>query len=304
MLGLAAFAGTDPWTLQPGHHDLRVGVEYGGYRTLAERNGETLSVGTPVRAVEVFGIYRVGLIEDLDVELVLPYETVWVQRSAYPICRGDRPEGWCDLSHGVGDISATVRYRLLDETQYRPVSFTALLMAQTGAAYAGQRGRLSRLGDGQTDLGIGFVLGRTGASETGRWYRVFADVGYFYRFGVGQIDGKKAPADELRFGADLQAAPARWFGVGAQIRGFNRLGGIDLFETELGTDNAWVALDALHVQAGPKISLYTDNGWAMYTSFLFTAVAINSPKDLASISFGIGKQVRARRKPGPPGSGE
>ena len=297
LLAGAALAGSGPWTLPPGHHNVYVGGDVGGFQNISNGAGGSFKLGTPIRGAQVLGAYTVGLAEGVDVEVVLPFERVWAVYSAYPVCVDGRPEGWCETTQGLGDAGLRVRFRLLDEGAYRPVTLSARLLARTGAAYANNRGRLTTLGDGQTDVGAGLAIGRTDASDGGRWYRMSASASYWYRFGVAEVDGRKAPADEISFGADVLASPVRWVGAGFAVYGFTRLGGLDLVDAEVGSLNGWVSLNAAQVRVGPVLAFYTDSDWTFFSSVVFTAASRSSPKDLTSVSVGVGRYFRKKGDP-------
>jgi hypothetical protein len=295
LLAGAALAGSGPWTLQPGHHNVYVGADYGGFREISNGNGGEITLGTPIRGGQVLGAYTAGIADGLDVEVVVPVERAWATQSTSSFCLDGRPPRWCATTTGLGDVGLQLRYRLLDEAAYRPVTLSVRLLGRSGAAYARQRSRLTTIGDGQTDVALGLAIGRTDVVD-GRWYRVSASTSYWYRFGVGQVEGRKAPADEISFGADAIGSPVRWVGVGVALAGFNRLGGVDLTEADIGSDNAWVGLDAAQVRVGPKLAFYTDSGWTFFSSVMFTAATRNSPRDLVSVSVGIGRYIRPRQQ--------
>lgn len=300
LLAGAALAGSGPWTLPAGHQNVFVGGDYGAFRNIANGSGGSARLGSALRHVQLHGVYTVGLVEGFDVEVLLPYERAWATAPETGFCVEDRPGDWCDTTQGLGDASLMMRLRLLDEGSYRPITASVRIMARTGAGYASQRSRLTTLGDGQTDVGAGLAVGRTGASGGGRWYRVSAASSYWYRFGVGRLDGKKIPADEISFGLDVIGSPVRWFGLGGSIGGFTRLGGVALTEAEIGSPNAWVSLDAAQVMAGPELAFYTDNGWTFYGTARFTLASRSSPRDLTMGSVGIGRYIRRRaRNEGP-----
>lgn len=297
LWAVTAWAGPGPWILEPGEHDVYLGAETGRFRRVGTSGGP-IKLGTALHTAQLSGVWTVGLAKAVDLQVLVPVEAAWVADPDAGFCVSDRPEAWCAPTSGLGDVAARLQLRLLDERSYRPVTVSLRASARTGAAYAGRRTRFTTLGDGQTDLGAGLAIGR-GGSRGDHWYRVAAAGQYWLRLGVGQIDGRKVPADEIGFGTDLMASPVRWIGLGAAVSGFHRLRGLPLAQADIDGPLNWVSLAATHVRAGPQVALYTESRWTVFSTVQVSVYARNTPSDGVSVTIGVGRSFR-RREPSPP----
>jgi hypothetical protein len=281
-----AMAGEGPWTLQAGQHNLYVGFQsyqYGEY----DSGGSPAELDTDVIATGVVGVWTYGLFEGLDMELQVPYESARVGNPRSDACRDAPRAGWCDPTSGIGDLGILVKTRLADEVFRAPVTVSALWGARTGEAYSSKRGRLTNLGDGQTDFGGALSVGRTDVLGRG-WYRVSGEAGYWWR--VPNITTPdKYPADELRYNFSAIVAVVPSISIGPAVYGFQRLGGVDLGEADLSSINGFSSLDAAQVQAGGKLGLHPPGSLGTVTlGILRTVAARNNPTDTLAVSFGVG----------------
>jgi len=304
LLALAqpAIAGSSPWTLPRGHHNVFLGGELGGYGKIPNAQGDPVALSTRVGAAKVFGTYGIGLANGFDVELLLPFERAWVANEDGGFCSGGaRPDDWCQATAGLGDVALTARIRLLDEASYRPFTVTARVVARSGQAYASSRHRLTSLGDGTNDVGAGLSVGRTGASKGGAWYRLSLASDFWYRFAVGQVDGNKVPANEVSANIDAIGSPVFWLGLGASAAGFHRLGGAPLSSpaTPIGHPLTWVGLRASQVRVGPTVALYSLDGWTLFTNASFTAWSKSAPTDITSFTLGVGRYIGGKDESSP-----
>ncbi|MFK7930686.1 MAG: hypothetical protein AB8H79_21045 [Myxococcota bacterium] len=289
----AAFAGagTGPWTLDAGEHNAYVGVDYGQFQTIGRPGQDAAKLQTGLNAAQVTGVWTAGIIDGVDMELVVPLKRAWATDDRTSFCVQSRPDDWCEPTQGVGNVGLHFRGRLLSEDNFRPITLSARLGLRTGAAYAGQRGRLTTLGDGQTDLGAGLSIGRTGTAGKA-WYRVSMAADYWLRFRLATTDGRRVPGDELAAGVDALGSPVPWLGMGVSAAGFHRLWGVGLGDVRLGDRDAWVSLAASHVRVGPKVAFYTKNHWTFFSTVQFTAAAKNAPSDMIWGTVGVGRFFR------------
>lgn len=281
-----AQAGEGPWTLQQGEHNLYFGLQsfrYGDY----DAGTSSAELDTEVIATGLVGVWSYGLAEGLELELQLPYESARVGNPRAEACTSAPRRKWCAPNAGLGDAAILVKTRLVDEVYAAPLSVSAVWGVRTGEAYSQTRGRLTNLGDGQTDLGGTLTAGRTDVLGSG-WYRVAASVGYWYHLPHVAVPDK-VPADELRFDLNASVAIVPSVSIGPAVYGFHRLGGVDIAQADLSSINGFSSLDAMQVQAGGKLSLHPPGALGTVTvGVLRTVAARNNPTDTLALCFGVG----------------
>lgn len=197
-----AQAGDGPWTLNSGEDSLFLGVSTFRYADFDDGTGNIRTLGDGVTATGAVGVFTTGLADGIEAEFVLPYERVRVNDRASDSCMA-RPADFCRPSAGIGDLSATVKFRLLNEAWRSPVTVSTALGARSGELYSNDRSRLTTLGDGQTDVGGGLSVGRSDLLGSRGWYRIGAWGWYWYRFPhAGDTWSTKVPADEIQYSAE------------------------------------------------------------------------------------------------------
>lgn len=283
----AALAGDGPWTLGPGEHNAFLGYDYYRYGHL-DAGGHEAPLPTGLTASGLTGVGTFGVRDGVEVELKLPYERVRANDPDAEGCVTDRPEDWCRTTAGLGDLGGQLKLRALNELYGPPVTLAINLGFRSGEAYAARRGRLTTLGDGQTDVGLGLSSGRTDVLGQG-WYRASADLWYWRRFANATEGDQKIPADELS-GA-VAALFSLWpsFAFGPAAHGFWRLGGVDVAQADFNDLDVWASLDARQVQVGGKLGVYSSGrGPTVSLTVLRTVLAHNNPSDTLVISAGLG----------------
>lgn len=283
----AALAGDGPWTLAPGEHNAFVGIDYYRYANI-DAGGQDAALPTGLTAAGLTGVWTFGVRDGVDAELKVPYERVRANDPEAEGCVTDRPADWCKTSAGLGDLGGQLKVRALNELYGPPVTLSVNLGFRSGEAYAARRGRLTTLGDGQTDVGFGLSSGRTDVLGQG-WYRAGADLWYWRRFANAVERDHKIPADELSgaFAVLFSVWPS--FAVGPAAHGFWRLGGVDVAEADFNDLDVWASLDARQIQLGGKLGVYSPSGGPTVSlTVLRTVLAHNNPSDTLVISAGLG----------------
>ena len=163
---------------------------------------------------------------------------------------------------------------------------------RSGEAYAATRDRLTTLGDGQTDLGVGLEAGRTDVLGHG-WYRVSAGLRYWYRLPVRSAEVH----DQVDWQIVGLIAPVGGIAFGPAVHAFTRLGGLSLAQADFGAPDVWASLDARQVQVGAKVCLFAQgDGPTLSLSVLQTVYARNNPADTQVISAGLGWNLGVREE--------
>ena len=296
LLAPSAHAGGGPWTLNAGEHNVYVGLDYFRYRKFRGEGAAMDELDTGLTAAGATAVWTIGMAKDVEVELKLPFEMVRANDASVAGCTEARPEDWCEPTANVGDLGASVKWRIVDELYESPVSVSVSGGFRTGEAYSNTRGRLTTLGDGQTDVGAGVAVGKTGRAGRG-WYTSAAEAWYFYRFGNTTVGGRKVPADELAFSAEALWAFHPRVAIGPAFFGFTRLRGVGLGDIDYMSMDGWSSLKATQLKVGGKAAIFsTDGGPTVVISGLMTVHARNNPADTLALGFGVGwffpKKVR------------
>lgn len=288
LTGIAS-AGGGPWTLNPREHNVYVGFDHFRYETYRGSTSTQRTVASPIAATAVGGSWTIGLANDLEFEVRAPIEFVRVTDPNAEGCITDRPEDFCETSLNVGDLYGAVKWRFVDELYRSPVSMALVMSMRSGEFYAPERGRLTSLGDGTTDIGLGLSIGKTASVGRG-WYTASADVRYHYRFpNTGGFFGEKVPTDELEFSAEGLWAFHPRFAVGPAVFGFTRMGGADFDDIDFFDEDGFASLAGTQLKAGAKLAIFgTDGGPTVSFTVARTFYARNNPTDTLSVSAGIG----------------
>ncbi|MBX2797060.1 MAG: hypothetical protein KTR31_05315 [Myxococcales bacterium] len=296
-----AMAGSGPWTLEPGEHNVYVGTDYFRYASFRGDDGE-VAMRTRITSAGGTAVWTFGMAYGLEGELDARYESVRVRDPADAFCTMlDVPDDWCAPTHGLGDVGARLKWRFLDEAFGAPFSASVHLGFRSGEAYANRRGRLTTLGDGSTDLGGGLSVGRAGTLGASGWYQMSIDATYFYRFANQNADIGRVPTDEVNTEASLLVSLRPSVGIGPTVAGFWRVSGRALRpeEADFFDPDYWGSLQAAQLKVGGKLGVYSiDNGPTISVSVLQTVWARNNPADTLSLSLGIGQWVQARNRAG------
>lgn len=291
-ISIAALAGDGPWVLEPGATNLFLGLDYVTYGTLRNPDGSTMDLGSGLTGAGPLLVVTRGLIPAVEIELKLPYERVRANQPDSAFCTTDRPSDWCAVTAGLGDVTLLTKLRVLDEARLNPLSASLLVGARSGEAYSEHRGRITTLGDGQTDVGLGLGVGRAAGLGAG-WYRVSASAAYWYRLPHRRAGGLKIPSDEITATADLLLAPSSSVGFGLAGTGFWRLAGLDVAEADFNQIDGFASLRGEQIKAGLKAAVFGERGLTLFATGLRTVYAVNNPIDTLAVSIGIGAYLPA-----------
>ena len=282
-----AFAGSGPWTLAPGESNVFLGldqVRYGKVDTV----GGVRDLGGGVSAVSLKGVGTVGLRDGVELEAVLPWTRARHQDPSSALCNGPgRSDDFCGVTSSLGTVQVTAKGRLLDEGQLRPVTLSVAAAVRSAEASSETRGRLTAIGEGQTDVGASVSVGRTAGMARAGWYRASAQVGYWYRLPLAT--GPKVPADDLDADAAFIMSPVKAFALGPAAAMFYRLGGEDLSaDIDLSDPNGFASLQAAQLKVGGQVAVFGQGGLTLSAAVYATAWARNNPTDTTTLSVGLG----------------
>ncbi len=284
----SARAGDGPWTLNPGELNLYLGGDYFRYGRFHDGQGEVTDLGSPLTAASLTGVASLGLLPGMEVELVVPFESVRANDPESEFCVDGPRTDWCEATAGIGDVGAQIKGRMLDELVGSPISVSLAAGMRSGEAYSPRRGRLTTLGDGQTDIGAGLSAGRSAGVASRGWYRASVTSWYWYRFPNDvEVDGKK-PGDEISAAAELTLSPGPPWAVGPAVYGFFRPRGVDVADADFSQLDGFSSLRASQLKIGAKLGIFGVRGRTVSVSVLRTVYARNNPSDTLALSLGIG----------------
>ena len=291
-----AEAGSGPWTLEARENNVYVGADYYRYGRFNGAGSQGTELATGITAAGLTGVWTMGLAYGIEAEGLVSFESVRPNQPAD--CPALGGPDFCEPTAGLGDIAARLKWRFVDEAYGAPVSMAVSGGVRSGEAYAAKRGRLTTLGDGQSDVGAGLSVGRTDSLGRG-WYRANLDLGYWYRFPNATIDGTKAPADEVGGAFDLMLSPHARFALGPSVAGFSRVGGqpFDVRTADFSNPDVWNSLAASQLKVGVKVGVFSvDNGPTVSITVLQTVLAANNPSDTLAVSVGVGQWLQAKER--------
>ncbi|MCB9670038.1 MAG: hypothetical protein H6734_11240 [Alphaproteobacteria bacterium] len=287
-----ALAGDGPWTLAAGDTNVFVGVtslRFTGFNDGVERT--PIALPTAIVATDLRAVVTRGLVRGVEAEAQVPWRHVRATQSESPGCTTDAPRpDFCVTSKGLADVVLKVKGRLLDEAALRPLTVSLALATRIGEAYADERGRLTKRGDGQVDVGAQLSLGRTGALGSQGWYQVAATGSYFYRFPHQPAvdDQPKIPSDEVGGDGGFVVSPRGWWSVGPLVTHFSKLRGYNVTAAPLATLDGFASLYGHQTKVGGRIGIHSADGFTVSISGLATVFALNNPYDTTAISVGVG----------------
>ena len=283
LIAATASAGSGPWVLGQGHHNVYLGTESQQYTTYRVE-GEDRELGDGFSTFGAQAIVGFGLSSRIEAEARLPWYRTRALDTSNDLCVDSR----CKASQGVGAFELGVKALVLDELYGPPVSVSAGLELRQGELTARTRDRLTNLGEGTVDVGGALCVGRAaGLGETGV-YAVSAKLGYRYRLPVDELDGDPVPGAEYHTQVDAVAGTASVSG-GPSLLGMWRPSGVGFDEVDK-SDPDWLgSLSVSSVLAGGKLLIAGDSHYVTLALSAYHSVAAsNNPSDLWVLGVGVG----------------
>lgn len=282
-----AAAGDGPWALPAGASNVYVGTYYVRFDTV-DTQGGAVGLDEGVATNGLVGVLSLGLTEQIEAEAsVSAVRSRHLDPGSATCTRPGRPDDFCALSQGFGPGSLSVKGLLLDEAQLRPLSVSVSGRLRSSDWVSEARGRLTALGEGQTDLGAVVSAGRTATMGDTSWYKVHLDVGYWHRL---PLEGPpKVPGDEIVARMGSLMAPTGVWAVGPVVDFLLRPSGSDLGqEVDLSNPNGFASLRVGQLKVGGTAAVIGERGVTVSVSGYGTAWAWNNPTDSFVVSAGLG----------------
>jgi hypothetical protein len=305
ILGLSvslAIAGTGPWVMSPGAASVYGGVEVQQFSRLATSSGsgaeDVISVDQGVSTLGVKVIGAVGIVRGVQVEAELPWFAVNAHTTDGPLCSA-LGLGACAPTQGIGVPVVRLQGQILDEVYGAPFSLSLGLDARFGQLTAGDRERITNLGEGTFDLEPRLSAGVVGGFWGG-YASVAADAGFRYRFPMrrdfpGQIGA--IPGYEITHNSEILWTPRSLISFGPSFSLLWRPDGVDVETTDMSDVDRFAALRVLSANLGGKVILRFGERFAANVSVFHTAYAVNNPTNVLAISAGL--SMRLSRPPRP-----
>jgi len=287
-LGLSrpALAGGGPWVVGAGNTQLYLGFEAQRFTRLAIQVGGSRQVVGVDEGVTSFGtkaIATVGLTPAFDIEVEVPWDYVFANRTDGPVCTA-LGLGACRPTRGVGVLAMRAKVLAADELAGAPVSMSLGADLHYGGFTAKDRQRITNLGEGTLDMGLFGTVGRSGSLGTGYW-NAWAEAAWRHRVPInrdypGPVGALPVPGDELHLQAEAMFAPQLEISVGPAVDLLWRYGGLNWDELALGDVDRLAALRIFTLRAGAKMSVWNGHDVSWTVGVLRTLWTVNNPSDV------------------------
>ncbi|MCB9777589.1 MAG: hypothetical protein H6742_03410 [Alphaproteobacteria bacterium] len=290
-----AHAGSGPWVLGRGDHTLYLGVEGQRFDHLAQSTGsgsdDVLDVGQGVQTFGVKAIGTIGVLDRMEVELAVPWQSVRQNHTESFPCQ-DLTLDACKATKGLGIVRGRAKVVALDELFGPPVTLSFGGELRLGQATAPDRERITNRGEGSMDAGAFVVVGRSGGLGQQGYWSAYLEGGGRYRSASGTVVGVEAPGPEVWSEAQLLLSPGRLLAVGPEIGWLWRPTGHDVEDMLTNLDivldvDRFGSLNIMSLQAGGKAIVRASDATTVSFGLSHTAYAINNPTDVWAADLGV-----------------
>jgi hypothetical protein len=151
---------------------------------------------------------------------------------------------------------------------------------------AGDRHRLTAIGEGTTDLYGSVFVGRAGSV-----YATWLGVTYYHRFPVAYLrylGGLKVPGDDINIMGDALVYPRSAIGLGPSFDVLHRTTGVNWGDVQNQDMDRYTALAVTTVKVGGKLSVRSHKYITFNASAFTTLYARNNPGDGFNVGVGVG----------------
>ena len=274
LVGMTAMAETLP----KGSHSVYSGVSYGTWSSF-ESKGNEKSLPQDAIATQILSRtqYTYGSHERFDMSIVLPVSSVSVDNLS---------GGMFDTTTGLGQVGLGANMALFDQKDF---SLTGSMGLYTGAFHAENRGRLTNIGDGSTQVRAGVSASQLWEVNSG-YLNINARGGYIFKIPSTLEFDPKYPADDITYELSLGGG-YKGYTASIFIDGFQRLNGVDYPATSVDSIEAFTALQSSQVKVGINDSI-TINDWTLSGYIATSVLATNNPMDERIGGIGIGYLIQ------------
>ena len=274
MTGMTAMAGT----LSKGTHSVYSSVSYGTWSSF-ESKGDEKSLPQNAMVTQILSRtqYTYGIHERFDLSIVLPVSSVSVSELS---------GNMFETTTGLGQTGIGSNIGLFEQNS---LQITGAVGVYTGAFHAENRGRLTNIGDGSTQLRAGVSASQLWEVNSG-YVNINAKGGYIFKIPSTLDFDPKYPADDVTYGLSVGGG-YKGYTASVFIDGFQRLNGVDYPATSVDALDAFTALKASQLKVGLSDSI-TVSDWTVSGYVASSVMARNNPMDELIGGIGIGYLIQ------------
>ena len=274
ITGMTAMAGT----LSKGTHSVYSGVSYGTWSSF-ESKGDEKSLPQNAMVTQILSRtqYTYGIHDRFDLSIVLP---------VYSVSVSELSGNMFETTTGLGQTGIGSNIGLFEQNS---LQITGAVGVYTGAFHAENRGRLTNIGDGSTQLRAGVSASQLWEVNSG-YVNINAKGGYIFKIPSTLDFDPKYPADDVTYGLSVGGG-YKGYTASVFIDGFQRLNGVDYPATSVDALDAFTALKASQLKVGLSDSI-TVSDWTVSGYVASSVMARNNPTDELIGGIGIGYLVQ------------
>ena len=274
ITGMTAMAGTLP----KGTHSVYSGVSYGTWSSF-ESKGDEKSLPQNAMVTQILSRtqYTYGIHDRFDLSIVLP---------VYSVSVSELSGNMFETTTGLGQTGIGSNIGLFEQNS---LQITGTVGVYTGAFHAENRGRLTNIGDGSTQLRAGVSASQLWEVNSG-YVNINAKGGYIFKIPSTLDFDPKYPADDVTYGLSVGGG-YKGYTASVFIDGFQRLNGVDYPATSVDALDAFTALKASQLKVGLSDSI-TVSDWTVSGYVASSVMARNNPMDELIGGIGIGYLIQ------------
>jgi hypothetical protein len=300
-----AWAGSGPWILASGDHQVYVGADAQHFRNFAPSSGsyggETLVVGNGISSLGFVGIVSMGLGGRFEAEFEVPWFTVFGHDPESEVCVLLGLDA-CARTQGIGVVRVQAKGQVLDELYGAPFSLSLGMALRFGQLTAEYRERVTTLGEGTFDIVPQLSIGRVGNfGSKGAYWSVNGDLGVMYRIPLDtSYPGydHPIPGVGIVFEQSTLFTPFEMVTFGPTFSLLSQPTGLEFEELDLGQVDRFAALRILSMRAGLKMFIRDGKRLTFVLGVQRTVYAENNPADVVAFNTGISiRDLFRRREP-------
>ena len=280
MILFWALANATAGTLPEGTHHIFSGVSYGTWSSF-ESKGSEKSLPQSAKVTQVLSQtqYTYGLKDGMDISIFVPVSNV----SASGVSGN-----MFDPTTGIGQLGVSSNLAVWNNDS---IDLISRLGVSTGALHAANRGRVTNIGDGSTQLHLG--LAGSGLWDVSSGYvHVNARGGYIAKIPSTFDFDPKYPADDLTYGFSIGGG-FKGYNLNLFMDGFYRLDGVDhpASPDDVPAIEAFTALKASQMKVGINDSI-SFGDWTVSGYIATSVFAKNNPTDEMIGGVGVGYLIQ------------
>ena len=276
MIVFWALASAMAGTLPKGSQHIYSGASYGTWSSFESKGSEkSLPQGAQVSQLLSHTQYSYGMKDGIELSVFLPVSSVSVSQMSVP------------TTTGIGQVGVSSKFDLWGMDT---LGITGQVGLTTGAFHSEERGKLTNIGDGSTQVHLG-LSGSSVWEVSSAYVHLNARGGYIAKMPSNLDFNPKYPADDLTYGLNV-GGRYRGYSLSVFIDGFYRLDGVDYpAPTTVDSIEGFTALKASQLKVGVSDSI-SWNSWSLSGYVAKSVLAKNNPMDEMIGGIGIGYYIQ------------